>query len=228
MNAGTRYNTRVARMKSQHGWFVTLAAALVLSAAGCGAPGENGSPSAYQDPVGRPGLKKMKLSTTAFQNEAPIPKKYTEDGDDVSPPLTWSDVPEGTKSFALICDDPDAPSPRRPAPKPWVHWVIYNIPADTRELPESVRRQAEVVALAGAKQGLNSWSAESADKTANVGYRGPAPPKSSGPHRYFFSLYALDTMLELNPATADKETLVKAMGDHVLAEGQTMGTYERK
>jgi Raf kinase inhibitor-like YbhB/YbcL family protein len=145
---------------------------------------------------------------------------YTVEGEDVSPPLSWAEVPDGARSLALICDDPDAPSPKRPAKHPWVHWVIFNVAPGTSELPAGVSRKAEPDEIGGARQGVNSWP------TNNLGYRGPAPPPGSGPHRYFFRLYALDTKLDL-PAGATKEQLVQAMSGHILAEGKLIGIYER-
>jgi Raf kinase inhibitor-like YbhB/YbcL family protein len=162
----------------------------------------------------------MKLTSPAFSHGARIPAEFTGDGADVSPPLQWQEVPEGTKSFGLICEDPDAPSPRRPAPQPWVHWVIYNIPGDCTSLPRGVPRVPELPSMAGARQGKNSWPSD------NIGYRGPAPPKGSGTHRYFFRLYALDTVVNL-PAKATKEELLQAIQGHILAEAVLMGTYER-
>lgn len=168
----------------------------------------------------RQGGHPMKLESSGFAQGATIPRQYTADGADRSPPLAWSDVPEGTKSFALICEDPDAPSPRRPAPTPWVHWVIYNIPADRTDLPEGVARHPEVPELGGARQGKNSWPSD------NVGYRGPAPPPGSGTHRYFFRIYALDSLLNL-PAGATKDELMRAMKGHILGQGECYGTYQR-
>lgn len=162
----------------------------------------------------------MKLESSGFEDAGKIKAKFTEDGQDVSPPLTWSKVPAGTKSFALVCDDPDAPSPRRPAATPWVHWVIFNIPADQTRLNEGVSRRPEPAEVPGAKQGVNSWPSD------NLGYRGPAPPPGSGQHRYFFKLYALDTLLDLD-AGATKNQLLESMSGHVLGEGQMIGTYER-
>ncbi|MCM2372110.1 YbhB/YbcL family Raf kinase inhibitor-like protein [Aporhodopirellula aestuarii] len=157
----------------------------------------------------------LNLTSTVINNGAPVNVHLTADGRDVSPPLSWSQAPDGTRSFALICDDPDAPSPN-----PWVHWVIYNIPADRSQLPAGIARDPQPVAIPGARQGINSWNSD------NLGYRGPDPPPGSGPHRYFFKLYALDTMLNLQ-AGAPKEILLQAMQGHVLAEGQLIGTYER-
>jgi Raf kinase inhibitor-like YbhB/YbcL family protein len=162
----------------------------------------------------------MKLTSNAFKSSEKINAKHTVEGEDVSPPLSWTDVPDRTISLALICDEPDAPSPTRPAPEPWVHWVIFNIPASMSELPAGVSRQLEPAEVPSAKQGINSWPND------NVGYRGPAPPPGSGQHRYFFKLYALDDELDLK-AGATKERLVEAMSGHVLAEVQLIGVYER-
>jgi Raf kinase inhibitor-like YbhB/YbcL family protein len=151
----------------------------------------------------------IELSSTAFAEGATIPKKYTGDGQDVSPPLRWAEPPQATKSFALICDDPDAPVGT------WVHWVLYNLPADRRELPEAV--PAEKTLAGGARQGKNDFK--------TLGYGGPAPPKGK-PHRYYFKLYALDTALDLD-AGASKSQVVAAMKGHVLAEGQLTGLYGR-
>jgi Raf kinase inhibitor-like YbhB/YbcL family protein len=157
------------------------------------------------------------LKSTAFAHNQPIPKKYTGDGDDVSPPLTWDNVPQGTQELALICDDPDAPTPQ-----PWVHWVIYKIPPDVRELPEGVPDKPKLDSPPGALQGRNSWTSG-----RTTGYRGPAPPPGHGTHHYHFRLYALDAKLNLSP-NADKEALLKAMKGHILGEGLLTGTYDRK
>ncbi len=165
----------------------------------------------------------MRLTSTAFDNGNEIPGKYTGAGQDISPPLSWSGTPAGTRSFALICDDPDAPSRAKPRPQgPWVHWVIYNIPADAAGLPAAIKRRAELDQPAGARQGKNDFGSD------NVGYRGPLPPPGSGPHRYYFKLYALDQKLELASKDADKKALLAAMQGHILAEGQLMGTFERQ
>jgi Raf kinase inhibitor-like YbhB/YbcL family protein len=156
------------------------------------------------------------LSSSAFKAGAAIPEKYSEDGDDVSPPLAWQDVPQETKELALICDDPDAPTP-----EPWVHWILYKIPADVRKLPEGVPTDAELKSPAGARQGLNSWPSG-----RTIGYRGPAPPPKHGTHHYHFRLYALDAPLSLD-AKPDKKTLLAAMKGHILAEGEIVGTFER-
>jgi len=151
----------------------------------------------------------MLVTSTAFRNGEVIPKKYTGDGADVSPPLKWTEPPEGTKSFALICDDPDAPMGT------WVHWVIYNLPAGVRELPEGVPAQKDLPN--GARQGVNDFR--------KIGYNGPAPPRGSA-HRYFFKLYALSSVPNL-PAGASKKDLLKAMEGQILGQSQLMGKYKR-
>lgn len=152
----------------------------------------------------------LELSSPAFTEGGSIPARYTCDGDDLSPALSWTGVPPGTESLALIVDDPDAPDPAAPK-RTWVHWVIYNLPPDTTALPEA----ADVGSLpAGARNGKNDWQ--------RIGYGGPCPPV--GRHRYFFKLYALDTRLpEL--ANPDKKALERAIQGHVLAESVLMGTY---
>jgi Raf kinase inhibitor-like YbhB/YbcL family protein len=153
----------------------------------------------------------IQVSSTAFAEGETIPKKYTDDGDNVSPPLQWSGAPPGTQSFALIADDPDAPLGT------WVHWVIFNLPAGAPGLPEGVPTQPDLEA--GVRQGKNSFRDE------NIGYGGPSPPKGK-PHRYFFKVYALDTPLNL-PGGATKAQVEAAMKGHVLAQGQLMGKYGR-
>ncbi len=152
------------------------------------------------------------LTSPAFSQNAAIPKQYTCEGNDTSPPLTWSDAPRGTKSFALIVDDPDAPDPRAPK-MTWVHWVIHNIPADVQSLSEDAARHG---LPPGAMQGLNDWK--------RAAYGGPCPP--TGKHRYFLKLYALDTALPgLKQPT--KAQLLQAMKGHVLAQTELIGTYEK-
>ena len=163
---------------------------------------------------------KIELTSTAFQEGQRIPAKYTGESDDVSPPLAWKSVPEGTQQLALICDDPDAPSRKNPGPQPWVHWVIYGIPATAQGLPEGIARVARPEKPAGILQGKNSWPDD------NIGYHGPMPPPKSGDHRYFFRLYALDVKLPSEPGL-DKKALLNAMRDHILGEGHLMGTYSR-
>lgn len=163
----------------------------------------------------------MKLNGP-FSNESLIDKKFTGEGGDVSPPLQWSEAPAGVKTFVLIADDPDAPSRRKPAAQPWVHWVIYDIPASQTQLPEGIERKPLPSQVPGARQGTNSWPSD------NVGYLGPMPPVGSGPHRYFFKLYALDCALDIEPANATKTAVSSAMTGHVLAQAELVGTYERK
>jgi len=139
-----------------------------------------------------------------------IPQQYTCDGADLSPPLAWSDVPDGTQSFALISDDPDAPMGT------WVHWVAYNIPADSTGFPEGMAKTETLPD--GTRQGITDFRA--------VGYGGPCPPPGK-PHRYFFKLYALSTVLNL-PPKATKADLLVAMNGHVLAQAELVGTYGRK
>ena len=143
--------------------------------------------------------------------------KYTGDGEDVSPPIAWSGLPEGTKELVLICDDPDAPTP-----EPWVHWVIYKIPADAPGLPEGVGKDARAE---GAGRGASGEElvAERADGGVS---RAGMPPPGHGVHRYFFRLYALKGTLVIEPGK-DKKALLEEMSGHVLGEGQLMGTYER-
>lgn len=152
----------------------------------------------------------IKIRSAGFAEGQAIPSKYTCDGQDVSPPLSWDNAPNGTQSLALICDDPDAPSGT------WVHWVIYDLSATLSELPEAVPAKEE--ALNGAKQGRNDFG--------RTGYGGPCPPAGSA-HRYYFKLYALDSALNLK-AGATKADVEKAMKGHIVGQGQLMGTYKRK
>jgi Raf kinase inhibitor-like YbhB/YbcL family protein len=164
-----------------------------------------------QEPKSATGhVVEMKLSSTAFADGQPIPVKYTADSLDISPPLAWTNAPAGIKSFALIADDPDAPS------GDWTHWVIYDLPPTTARLAEDQPKLAQF--KNGAKQGLNDFK-----KTS---YNGPAPPPGKA-HRYVFKLYALDKMTGLAPNAA-KADLLKAMDGHVLGEGRLMGTYQRQ
>ena len=151
----------------------------------------------------------LTIKSPAFKDGELIDAKYTCKGEDISPELNWSGVPEGTKSFALICDDPDAPL------MTWVHWVIYDIPANVTSLSENVSKKETL--SNGAKQGRNDFR--------KIGYGGPCPPPG-GPHRYFFKLYALDTVLAPEPGLTKKELLVKMEG-HILEEAQIMGKFQR-
>lgn len=157
------------------------------------------------------------VTSSGFENGQSIPKKFTEDGQDVSPPLAWKDVPAGTKQLALVCDDPDAPTP-----EPWVHWVLYAVPADVRSLHEGIEPNPRLTDPKGAMQGKNSWP-----RGQTIGYRGPAPPKGHGMHHYHFKLYALDADLKLQPELTKNE-LLAAIKPHILAQGELVGQYERK
>jgi len=150
----------------------------------------------------------MKIKSLAFQEGGKIPRKYTCDDKDVSPPLFWDDIPEDTKSLALICDDPDAPLGT------WVHWVIYNLDPTIKELPENV--PTNEILDNGGIQGRNDFR--------RTGYGGPCPP--GGIHRYYFKLYALNIKLDLGPGLTKSE-LLRAMEGHILDECQLMGKYSR-
>ncbi len=150
----------------------------------------------------------MQLISPVFSNEGTIPAPYTCDGDDLSPPLRWDDVPAGTQSFALICDDPDAPGGT------FVHWVVFNLSPEQRSLPEGV--PADRTLPEGGLQGKNDFG--------KIGYGGPCPPR--GTHRYFFKLYALDRPLALSPG-ASKPQVAAALQGHVLATAEVVGRYQR-
>ena len=152
------------------------------------------------------------LSSPNFRNNQPMPAKHSCEGDDASPSLKWEGAPAGTKSFALIVDDPDAPGGS------WVHWVIYGIAASTTELPENVAKTDTVAALGGVKQGRTDFD--------RAGYGGPCPPRGHGVHHYHFRLYALDTDLNLAPRVTRKQ-LESAMKGHILAQAELIGTYQR-
>ena len=162
-----------------------------------------------QPPAAGEAVGTLQLESEAFAAGATIPQRYTCDGDDISPALRWSEPPAGTQSLALIFDDVDAPG------RTWIHWVVFNLPADARALHEGVPSDPIVAGLG--VHGANSWK--------RPGYGGPCPPKG-GPHRYTFRLYALDTILDLD-AGADRAELDRAMEGHILATGQLMGLYGR-
>jgi Raf kinase inhibitor-like YbhB/YbcL family protein len=155
----------------------------------------------------------LNLTSTAFAHEGEIPRIHTCQGQDVSPPLAWRGVPANTKSLVLIVDDPDAPDPAAPK-MTWVHWVLYNIPASEGGLPEAVRSTA---LPAGTHEGVNDWG--------RTGYGGPCPP--IGRHRYFYKLYALDTVLP-DLKRPDKAAVEKAMQGHILAQAVLIGTYQKR
>lgn len=151
----------------------------------------------------------LSVESTAFKAGQPIPPQYTCDANNISPSLSWAGVVQGTESFVLICDDPDAPG------KTWVHWVVFNIPAGTTMLPENIEQGKEAFEN-GMRQGKTDFG--------KIGYGGPCPP--SGVHRYFFKIYALSKKLDLAPG-ATKKMVEEAMKESVLGFGQLMGTYQR-
>lgn len=174
--------------------------ALACASLGSGAHAESGDPD------------EPRLTSSAFADGGGIPVRYTCDGDNVSPPLAWSSLPEGTRSLALVVDDPDVPDPK--APKiTWIHWVVYNIPPESAGLVESA---SPGNLPRGAVEGRNSWK--------RMGYGGPCPPV--GRHRYFHKLYALDAVLP-DLAQPTLGALSKAMEGHVLGRFELVGTYQR-
>jgi len=181
-----------------HWTAVTVFVVLIFFAAGQPALNANGDAA-----------MELKLTSPAFQPGGMIPRKFTCDGADVSPALAWSDPPAGTQSLALIMDDPDAPG------RTWVHWVLYDLPSDARELPEGVPKQNRLES--GALQGNNDFP--------KIGYGGPCPPPGPA-HRYFFKLYALDAKTGLKPG-ATKADLEKVMKGHILAQTELVGRYKR-
>jgi len=153
------------------------------------------------------GVMAMELTSSGFKAQDTIPDQFTCQGENVSPQLSWTDVPEGTKSFALICDDPDAPS------GDWVHWVVYDIPGESRELPAGLPAKAKLAD--GTAQGMTDFGA--------IGYGGPCPPPGK-PHRYSFRLYALDSIIELKSG-AGKYELMGAMDKRILDEAELIGIF---
>lgn len=153
----------------------------------------------------------LEITSPAFADGGPIPRAHTCDGADLSPPLLWRGVPPGTRAFALIVDDPDAPA------KTWVHWVLYGLDAGITNLPAGLATAPELTEPAGARQGTNDFR--------RTGYGGPCPPRGR-PHRYVFTLFALDSSLTLPPG-ATKDVLLSAIKGHVLEEAKMIGTYGR-
>jgi Raf kinase inhibitor-like YbhB/YbcL family protein len=178
-----------------------LAAPVVAQASG---------PIALQSP-GAQARETLRLASSGFQPNGPIPMEYSFYGKNISPPLSWSAGPRGTKAYALIAEDPDAPGPT-----PYVHWVIYDIPAATTSLTRAIRNRADLSSPKGAMQGSNSHG--------GVGYHGPSPPVGDPAHHYHFQLFALDRPLKLKPG-ADRDAVVKAMAGHVIARGELVGLY---
>ncbi len=189
--------------------YIILFAVAFLSSA-CGGASKQSQPAVKETEANMTTVSdaKMVLTSTAFKEGEMIPKKYTCDGSNISPPLKWDSVPAQAKSMALIADDPDAPMGT------WVHWVIFNIPPGLSGLPENIPL----------KDSLPNGSLQGKNDFRNAGYGGPCPP--GGTHRYFFKLYALDILLQLK-AGCSKADLLKAMQGHIVAEGQLMGKYSR-
>jgi Raf kinase inhibitor-like YbhB/YbcL family protein len=158
-------------------------------------------------------MERFTISSSSFRNDQPIPVKYSRDGGDISPALNWEGVKAGTKSFALICDDPDAPGGT------WIHWVIYGIAGNSTGLPENIAKTETVTSLGGVKQGVNSYG--------SIGYGGPQPPRGHGVHHYHFQLYALDAEPNLAPRVT-RQQLDAAMKGHIIAEADLVGTFERE
>jgi Raf kinase inhibitor-like YbhB/YbcL family protein len=156
---------------------------------------------------------KLSVTSPAFKHGAPIPPTYSAYGEDVSPPLKWDKVPEGTQSFVVLMEDPDAAKP-----KPFIHWVLYNLPADTRELRTGIPAHARVADIGQPEQGQNS--------RGSIGYFGPKPPKGDPAHHYHFQVFALDRRLDV-PLGAKRADILKAMARHVLAKGEVVGTFKK-
>jgi Raf kinase inhibitor-like YbhB/YbcL family protein len=156
----------------------------------------------------------LTVSSTAFKEGQPIPEEYTDYGKGKSIPLSWSNLPPGTRSVAIVMDDPDAKTAR-----PFVHWVIYNIPAGTTSLEAGLPTKPRLDAPKGALQGANSKS--------STGYFGPRPPKGDPPHHYHIKVYALDQELKIEPGS-EEDTLIKATSGHILGEGELTGTVQKK
>jgi Raf kinase inhibitor-like YbhB/YbcL family protein len=157
---------------------------------------------------------RLTITSSSFGTDQPIPTKYTPLGANISPALSWSVAPAGTRELVLICEDPDAPMPR-----PFVHWILHGLPANAASLPEGVPTEGELKQLGSAVQGQNDFKTR--------GWNGPKPPPGHGVHHYHFQLFALDTSLKLEPDTP-LDVLVKSMKGHVLAQGEVVGTFERK
>lgn len=158
-------------------------------------------------------MRQLVLKSDAFEDGGEIPQKYTCEGEDISPALTWDEVPEGTQSLVLIVDDPDAPDPAAPR-MVWDHWILYNLPPDITGLEEGVDEGRLPV---GCGEGINSWG--------RTGYGGPCPP--IGRHRYFHRLYALNSRLPVGLGTPTKDALLLAMEDQILSHTELVGTYQK-
>jgi Raf kinase inhibitor-like YbhB/YbcL family protein len=191
------------------GWL----AAGVLVAQAPQAPSPSGSTGRLaRDVVGK--AAPLTVTSPMFSNGGEIPLKYSNYGENMSPPLSWSGQPQAAKSFAIIVDDPDA---KAPAPSPFVHWVVFNLPPAMSSAPEAVPTDGTLVKLGNARQGKTS--------RGSVGYFGPRPPAGDPAHHYHFQVFALDTVLD-TPAGADRDTLLGALKGHVLAHGEIVGTFQ--
>ncbi len=158
----------------------------------------------------------MQLTSSAFSDGEMIPQQHTGEGADQSPPLSWSEIPDGTKELVLICDDPDAPTA-----EPWVHWIIYKIPTTCTSLSGGIPTKTRLKEPPGALQGSNSWPIGQ-----TIGYRGPMPPPGHGLHRYRFILYALEAKMAVEPGL-DKNTILQEVKGHILEQALLVGTYQR-
>ncbi len=186
----------------------TVGFPVLMVSAGCG--------HTDSQPTEVPSRLTIKLSSTAFAEGAMIPRTFTCDGADRSPPLEWSGAAASARSLALICDDPDAPMGT------WSHWVIFNLPPETQSLNEGIPAEDTIPVVAGAESAAKARQGQ--NDFAKIGYGGPCPP--GGTHRYFFRLYALDTALKLT-STATRADVLEAIEGHIVAEGRLMGTYQR-
>lgn len=176
-------------------------------------PGHGPTEIAFKLP-GVQAEQQLDVRSPGFDDGQPIPERFSDYGQGISPPLAWSEGPQGTRSFVILMEDPDAPSP-----SPYIHWVAYNIPGDVTELRESLPGRPALQAPVNLLQGRNS--------NGSIGYFGPRPPGGDGPHSYHFQVFALDTMLDLPPGAARAEVL-EAMRGHVLAKGRVIGAFDRR
>jgi Raf kinase inhibitor-like YbhB/YbcL family protein len=204
-------NTRVMDVHIRL-WALCLCNVVSFSLFGCDRTEEQDRTTTSGDAAMSPDHA-LTLRSSAFEHGQAVPRDHTGDGRDISPRLSWSPVPAEAKELALICDDPDAPTA-----EPWVHWVLYKIPADTTTLAAGLATSPELDSPPGALQGKNSWG--------RFGYGGPAPPRGHGLHHYHFKLYALDKTLEVQSGL-EKKALLEHMQGHVLAEAELVGTYQR-
>jgi Raf kinase inhibitor-like YbhB/YbcL family protein len=183
--------------------------ALSLTVPGCRSDGSARKENIRKEGVNMPAaIETLDIRSDVFKSGETIPTRYTCDGEDISPQISWSKTPEGTKELVLICDDPDAPMGT------WVHWVAYGIPPETTSLSDNVPKKDTTM---GFKQGKSSFG--------RIGYGGPCPPRGSI-HRYFFKVYAIDLLTNLKPG-ATKEVVMKAIQGHILAQGELIGRYGR-